>query len=204
MQKKELIIFDFDGVLFDSIKNMEKSWEYVRKKYFLSQTFEDYKSYLGYSFENIMIKLGIEMNHKEIKKSYKEASFNNLDLIIPFEGTINTLEELIKKNIKIAICTSKDIERTTKILKKYNLKFDAVEADYEKNKSHKPSPNQINSILNNLNVKKENSVYIGDMLVDYLTAKNANIDYIHANWGYSKIDVDVKLINNIKDIINII
>ncbi len=204
MQKKELIIFDFDGVLFDSINNMEKSWEYVRKKYSLSQTFEDYKSYLGYSFENIMIKLGIEMNHKEIKKSYKEASFNNLDLIVPFEGTINTLAELIKKNIKIAICTSKDIERTTKILKKYNLKFDAVEADYEKNKSHKPSPNLINSILNNLNVKKENSVYIGDMLVDYLTAKNANIDYIHANWGYSKIDVDVKLINNIKDIINII
>ena len=52
-------------------------------------------------------------------------------------------------------------------------------------------------------VKK--SLLVADMPKgSYLTAKNANVDYIHANWGYSKINVDVKSINNIKDIIDII
>ena len=33
MNKKKLIIFDVDGVLFDSLKNMEIAWEYTKKKF---------------------------------------------------------------------------------------------------------------------------------------------------------------------------
>ena len=29
-------------------------------------------------------------------------------------------------------------------------------------------------------------MYIGDTQVDYLTAKNAKIDFIYAKWGYGK------------------
>ena len=36
-----------------------------------------------------------------------------------------------------------------------------------------------------LKIKKNKTIYVGDMMVDKLTAKNANVEYIHALYGYS-------------------
>ena len=37
--KKKIVIFDLDGVLIDSIKNMEVSWNHVASKYGLNIKF---------------------------------------------------------------------------------------------------------------------------------------------------------------------
>ena len=34
---KKLILFDFDGVLFNSKKNMKLSWQEVMKKFFIKK-----------------------------------------------------------------------------------------------------------------------------------------------------------------------
>ena len=39
----KLIIFDLDGVIVDTEKNMRHSWEYVKKKYKINKNFTDYK-----------------------------------------------------------------------------------------------------------------------------------------------------------------
>jgi len=36
-----------------------------------------------------------------------------------------------------------------------------------------------------LKIDKKKTVYVGDMLVAKLTAKNAGVEYIHALYGYS-------------------
>ena len=51
--------------------------------------------------------------------------------------------------------------------------------------SGKPNPYQINKIIKKSD-KKIRPVYIGDWHIDYLTAKNANIDFIFGQWGYGK------------------
>ena len=52
--KKKLLIFDFDGVLADSIDNMEISWSHVKDKFNLKSNFDDYKKHLGLPFEEII------------------------------------------------------------------------------------------------------------------------------------------------------
>ena len=44
----------------------------------------------------------------------------------------------------------------------------------------------LNSIIKKLNVNKKDCIYIGDTHIDYLTAKNAGIDFMFAMWGYGK------------------
>ena len=39
--------------------------------------------------------------------------------------------------------------------------------------------------MQKLKIKRHNIVYVGDMMIDKLTAKNAKVDYIHAMYGYS-------------------
>ena len=50
----KLIIFDLDGVIFDSEKNMKKLWEEVMHKYKISQNFEKYRKFIGLPFVKIL------------------------------------------------------------------------------------------------------------------------------------------------------
>ena len=202
MNKKKLIIFDIDGVLFDSLKNMETAWKYTTNKFHINVGFDNYVKYLGLPFIAILQNLGINSKKKEIQKYYQLISEKNLNLITPFKKTQKIIGLLNKYQIKKAICTSKDFQRTKKILNKYNLKFDAIEADINNQKKGKPHPDKVLSILDKLKIDKKYSVYIGDMYIDYLTAKNAKIDYLHAGWGYSKINQNVTILNSIDEVLD--
>ena len=199
MDKKKLIIFDFDGVLFNSLKNMEIAWENVNLKFGLKIEFQEYKKNIGFPFQEILKNLGIHSNRTQIQKYYNLISSYNIDKIQPYKNTLKTINKLKLKNIKIAICTSKDKIRTRSVIKKYNLEFDAIET-ISTNIKGKPNPDQILRIIKNLKELKKNSVYIGDMYVDYLTAKNAKIDYIHAQWGFSHAKSYMLSINSIDKI----
>ena len=108
-----------------------------------------------------------------------------------------------KKKIKLGIVTSKDCIRTKKILKKFSLKFNEIRCSNNKFPG-KPKPDKILSILKKLKIKKNETVYIGDMMVDKLTAKNAGIDYIHASYGYSLNKINHKnRINSFNELIKI-
>ena len=54
MNKKKLIIFDVDGVLFDSLKNMETAWKYTTNKFHINVGFDNYVKYLGLPFIAIL------------------------------------------------------------------------------------------------------------------------------------------------------
>ena len=58
-KKKNLILFDLDGVLINSIKNMEISWDYCKKKYNLEIDFSSYKKFIGLPFNDILKNLKI-------------------------------------------------------------------------------------------------------------------------------------------------
>ena len=65
LNKKKLIIFDLDGVLINSLPNMEYSWNMVRKKYNLPIQFSQYKKFIGLPFYIILNKLNINKNKKK-------------------------------------------------------------------------------------------------------------------------------------------
>ena len=48
----------------------------------------------------------------------------------------------------------------------------------------KPYPDQINKILKNTIIRRNNCVYVGDTKVDQLTARAAKIDFLFAKYGY--------------------
>ena len=185
MKNKTLYLFDLDGVIIDSKKNMELSWNIVNKKFKLNIPFEKYFVLIGRDFKEILKKLKIKNQNLDIiEKTFKIASLNYFNKYKLFPRVKKVLETLNKKKIKIGIVTSKDCTRTKKILKKFSLKFNEVRCS-NGILSGKPKPDKILSILVKLKITKSNTVYVGDMLVDKKTAKNAGVEYIHASYGYS-------------------
>ena len=180
---KKLIIFDVDGVLFDSKKNMSFAWKKVKSVHKVKPDFKNYFKFVGLPFNKILFKLNIKKNLKEIEKTYRNESLRLLSKNILYPGVKKTLKRLRIK-YKLAIVTSKDKTRTKKILKEFNLKFKVIISP-SKNLKGKPYPDQILKALKLSRIKnKKNAVYVGDTKIDCMAAKNSGINYVHAKYGF--------------------
>ena len=202
IESKKLIIFDLDGVLLNSKTNMKYSWKYTSKKNKLKKPFSEYFKYVGLPFFKILEDMEIKKNFKNIKKDYDQASLKNIFRISLYPKVLSTLKKLKNQGKKLALFTSKDALRTKIFLKKFNLNFDHVECG-KKSIKGKPYPDQIKKILSKLKCSKKKTVYIGDMYHDYLSAKNAKIDFIFAKYGYGGLRVIEikKFINKFEELI---
>ena len=88
--KKKVLIFDVDGVLIDSKKNMELSWKKVQKKHSLNHVeFESYFKNIGRPFFKILNILGINKDLKKIKETYQQESTKQIKEIKFIKNIMN-------------------------------------------------------------------------------------------------------------------
>ena len=202
MSKKKLIIFDFDGVLINSEKNMELTWNKTIKNFKeYNIPFKQYKKNIGLPFKKILENLNIKKkDFYLITDKYKKNSLYYQNKIKLFKGVKNLLNKL-KKNYKIALFTSKDNLRTKFLLKKFNLKFNSVIAGNDV-KRGKPHPEGLRKIIKQLSYNKNSIFYVGDTIYDYECSKKINIKYIHVNWGFEKISKkkNITFVNNLEEL----
>ena len=183
---KKLIMFDLDGVLIDSLPNMKQSWEKTCEIHDISVPFSEYEKRIGRPFRDIIEDLGIEYT-SSIKDTYDKSSLELLDQIEIFEGVHELLVALtVIKKRKIAICTSKDIDRTKKILQRIAT-FDYV-CSPKQGLRGKPSPDQLLYTCAFCNVDPSDTLYIGDMDVDRQAAERAGIYFVCASYGYGDVE----------------
>lgn len=183
IKKKYSIIFDLDGVLINSKKNMELSWNFVSKKLNLNISFTEYEKHVGLGFQDILNKLGINKNLKLIEKLYKKESLKNLNKIILFPKTLSTLR-ILYSDYDFSIYTSKEKKRTNFIIKKFfkDFKFLFIQSPNIKFKTKPDSKLLLKNIKDNY-INKKRCVYVGDTNADKKLAKNAKVKFIYANYG---------------------
>ncbi len=197
------ILFDFDGVLIDSLPAMEKAWSSVQKKYNISNNFSEYKKYIGLPFTKILTKLKINSKlHESIKNHYSEISSENICLIKLNPYVKDVLDWLRKNSISTGIVTSKDKVRTYELVEYFQLNIETIVTP-ESTKLGKPASEPILYAARELNVQLNQLVFIGDMDSDMKCAFNSNCLYLHYIDGYQKIKNQMYggQIYSIKDII---
>jgi len=197
---KKLIIFDLDGVLVDSYDNMFHAWETVRENADVDVEFEQYFSLIGRPFLDILKKLELSSQIDEIESIFRNSSANRIDQIKFYPKVIDLLNKLRHSGLKLSVVTSKDKLRTDAILSRLPLVFDDVQTPCVSYRG-KPAPDHLLLSMAITQVDPNDSVYIGDMDVDFDAANRAGIDYLHANWGYgNKPSHTVNVIESIEDI----
>lgn len=202
-KKFDFIIFDLDGVLFDTKRNMLMSWNKTRKKYSIKKTFKFYFKELGLPFDKILENLGVQPR-PQIFKTYKEESIKLNNLIEPYRYVLKILKFLKLNNIKFSIVTSKDFKRSSFLLKKFKIKPNSLHCPNKKLRG-KPYPDHILHAIEKNSAKLDSTCFVGDTYIDYLAAKNAKINFIFAKYGYgiNKKEYSNK-INSIRGIKNFI
>lgn len=195
-------IFDLDGVIFDSKKNMNYSWNLTKKKFNLKPDFNQYFKFLGLPFDEILLKLKIKPN-KKIKNFYFNQSQKNINKVKLYSGVKKFLNILRVRKIKFSIVTSKNYMRSKNLLSKFNINPSSLHCP-RKNIKGKPYPDQLLlAIKKNKFMNKKNYVcFVGDTKIDYSAAVAANIDFIFASYGYGKLKKKVKKISKFGDLKN--
>lgn len=194
MYKKKIIIFDLDGVLINSKRNMIDTIKKTNKFCGIHINFHEYEKYIGMPFNKILNKIGIKNNQNKIQKIYKKFSLQN---ILKVKIKLNVLKQIkrLYEKYDLAIFTSKDKERTLKVLgkdKKY-FRFVITPEDIKKGK---PNPEGLKKIKRKGNYKIKDMIYVGDTMFDFLAAKKINIKYLHlkSNFDIIKFKLNKKYI----------
>lgn len=189
----QCVIFDMDGTVYDSIADLANSVNYALEKCGLpTHNIESYKSFLGEGVFVLIRKAITEAYYteeifKQVKHFYEEHYKLNLnDLSKPYDGIIDMLHMLKAKGIKLAICSNKPHEFCVDICNNsFKGIFDIV-LGQSKALPKKPNPSMLYKILEELDVKPQNAIYVGDSEFDIQCGKNANIDTIAVTYGFRK------------------
>lgn len=106
------VLFDMDGVLFDSMKNHAKAWNKAMAMYDMNLSEEEaymHEGRTGASTINIVSarERGYEASEDEIKKIYQTKSdiFNSLPKAEPMQGAYTLLQEIKKSGLQPVLVT---------------------------------------------------------------------------------------------------
>ncbi len=183
---KKAVIFDMDGVIFDTERVYLEIWQSVFEKYGYKMTKELYITVMGTGRKNV-IKTFLENfgDDLPIEKMYEEKD-NQLFYIIenqgiPLKEGVKELFSMLKeKNYKIALATSAKRERVEKQIKDKWLKesFDAIVCgdDVEKGK---PSPDIFLKAAKKIDVEPENCFVVEDSPAGIKAAFSGGMKGIH-------------------------
>lgn len=190
--KKKLLIFDVDGTVWDSEKDVFLSFNHTLKE---NAGFEIDKTefqklagmHLGKMFE-IVLPEGKKELASEYEKLYKKYYIDQehfADATDLFDGVKDTLYKFKNDGYYMAVASSKPKRILDKMISRFDIEvFDYVLGTEESNFKHKPDPDIVNYIMSQVNVDKEDTVIIGDSKSDILTGHNAGIDTIAVTYGY--------------------
>ncbi len=198
--KIDCLIFDMDGTLLDTVDDLADSVNYALKlSGYKEKTKDEVRLAVGNGITRLFELLLPEgKNNPDIydciskfKEYYMQIKKSKTK---PYDGVIQLLEELKKRNYKTGIVSNK-FDRGCKLHSSlfFGDLIDYAQGEDEQNGIiRKPNPAGVFKVMEKLNAKKENCIFIGDSDVDILTAKNAEIPCISVLWGLKSKEFLIK------------
>lgn len=187
------ICFDLDGTLVRSAqtiyKTTTKTLDELGIHYSLPE--EKFNQMIGQHFKDIFEFFNIAVPDFEYFISvYKSNYFNFMDYSELYEGTRETLDKLKSLEMKITLLTTKAQDQAEKIISHFNLEnyFDVLMGRRD-GIPHKPSPEPLMMICDELNISTSETLMVGDTELDILCGKNANAKTCAATYGYRSSDL---------------
>jgi len=186
-------IFDFDGVVVDTIREHELCWQEVAKRRNLAITHEQYL--LGFGVKNAhfiskILRWTEDPEEIETIAKEKEAIFqkhiqqHTIPLVAGFDAFIKILQA---KGIPQSIASSSILKNIELVLEPYSLKhsFDAIVSGEDVQKG-KPDPEVFLMAAKRLNMPPERCVVFEDALYGIEAAKRAGCKVVALTTSFER------------------
>ena len=185
-------IFDLDGTLADTLESMAYVANEIMQKYGLKTLPTDnFRYYSGEGADMLMQRALKDAGDKELihyeegRRLYREMfAADPMYKVVPYEGMPETLKELKKRGIRLAVCSNKPHPAAVKVIAQlYGDDFDMVLGQSDAIR-RKPAPDGPLMIAGKFGVRPEECMYVGDTSTDMKTGNAAGMFTVGALWGF--------------------
>jgi phosphoglycolate phosphatase len=194
-----LLIFDLDGTLVDTSKDITEAVNYAVEPFGVSPlSVEIIKSMVGSGITNLIANLiharedtpeRIKQNKDEAVKRFLEYySEHLLDNSVPYPRVQETLSQL--EGYKKAVISNKRESLSKKVLEGTSIfRFFNIILGSDSVPEKKPSPAPVLEVLKLLKLSSDTAVMIGDSNFDIQAGKAAGVVTIAVTYGYRSREV---------------
>ena len=188
----KFVVYDLDGTLLDTLSTItyygNKTMEHSGLNGFES---DRYKRFVG-NGARVLIKRLIEANGADESECFDRAfeyyneiyNASPLYLTAPYEGITELVKTLAEMKIKQAVLSNKpDFAVKSNVSHFFEDAFDKVYGARD-GVPLKPDPAMLNALLDELGVKPDECVYVGDTDVDMKTGRAAGAYTVGVLWGF--------------------
>lgn len=201
------IIFDLDGTLWDSRREVANAWSEIMGNYNYERksiTFDEVNDLMGKTIDEIENILFPEISKQKRTEILDECGQNEIEYLskygaILFDNLEDTLDKLSKK-YKLFIVSNCQPGYIETFLDYYNLNKYFEDHECPKNAETVKSDN-IKLIVERNNLK--NPVYVGDTQGDANATKDAGLEFVFASYGFGNVDEYKYKIEKIEDLLDL-
>lgn len=191
-------IFDLDGTLTDTLESLSYSVNATLKELGLGQiTDTQCKAFVGNGARRLIEQSLQAAGDPEAKRI--EAAMEVYGRIFkkyctyhvaPYEGIVDMLQELKKEGVQLAVLSNKPHLQTKDVVATF-FDEDTFARVYGQQEGvpRKPDPAAVHMILEELEVSREECLYIGDSDVDMQTGCAAGVPAVGVTWGFRTKEV---------------
>ncbi|MBR6301394.1 HAD-IIIA family hydrolase [bacterium] len=199
--KKQLIIFDLDGTLLNTLDDLADSTNIMLKHFnYPARTKEEVRNFVGNGVAKLIERAIPDGRNNPkfedclnmFKQIYPKNMYNKT---APYPHIIEMLETLKINGYKTAVVSNKFDLAVKDLCKNYfpNL-IDFASGENEAGGiKKKPAPDTVLNVLKFFGLENSDAIYVGDSEVDIQTAKNCGMECISVIWGFKDKEF---LINN--------
>lgn len=190
----ELVIFDLDGTLLNTIGDLAASCNVVLGMHSLPQhTYEEYCGFVGNGILRLVERaLPEEMRTPEfvaaVRNDFVKYYTAHIDIHTkPYEGIPDLLDELVRRGVKVAVASNKFQAGTEKLVGRFfgGIPFAGV-LGQRPDVPLKPDPRIVEDLLAMTGADRSRVLYVGDSGIDMQTAAAARVRSVGCSWGFRR------------------
>lgn len=182
----EYVLFDLDGTIVNTNELIINSFMHALKENNLPPlSREQIIPHMGTTLQQQISTFTGLVDTSVLEKSYR--AYNNAhhdELIASFPRVNETMDELMRRGIKLGIVTTKIRPTTLRALEMFDLlKYMETIVTVNDVEHAKPHPEPVLTALRNLNADPKRTLMVGDSAVDIQSAQAAGVRVAGVSWS---------------------
>lgn len=212
MNAVELVIFDLDGTLVDSIPDLTDAVnEFMRASGRAPLAMDDVRRLVGKGARNLVERALGNGTEEEVEQSLKIfLGYNDAhiaDKTVMYPGVPETLQELHRRGCRMVLVTNKTEYLSRKLLGVIGIGhyFEQV-LGADSLPFRKPSPEPVLKVLRDAGIPADRAIMVGDSINDIAAGKTAGVVTVACTFGYgtemefSQADYRIEAMNQLLEL----
>lgn len=190
----ELVIFDMDGTILDTLQDLANSTNHALALNGLPErSIDEVRRFVGNGIRRLIERAvpdgcGEAVTEKvfcDFNEYYREHCFDSTS---PYDGIPECLEAMKRAGVHLAVVSNKAQYAVSELEQRFFPGIFDMAVGERAGIRRKPYADSVLHVIDVMGASAEKTVYVGDSEVDVQTAKNAGIDEIAVEWGFRDAD----------------